>query len=161
MVTIVIIVLYWFFYRAYKRIARRCRRSDCGRTGVKRVSRIVLPLDEHVSFKSPAGKRRWFIRRVVKLTFTKCKCGWVELVKIDTDPISMWHAKWAKWFHKEQYYVEDSVLIEAAQRKFRQLYLGSKHTAKLDDQASDTPPLSLLTLVRDHLEEVSELLGKI
>src|SRR5574343_129094 len=112
--TVVFVTSYYFLYRAYKRIARRCRRGNCGRTDVKRVCKIILPVDElGISFKSSAGKRRWFIRRVVKLTFTVCKCGWVELVKIDTDPISMWHAKWARRFHREQYYMEEPTLIEA------------------------------------------------
>lgn len=160
--TVVFVTSYYFLYRAYKRIARRCRRKDCGRTDVRRVCKIILPVDEdRTSFRSPAGNWRWFLRRVVKLTFTTCKCGWVELVKIDTDPISMWHIFWANRFHKDQYYMEEPKLIEAALRKFRQLHLGGKHLAELDGQASDTPPLSLRSLVRDHFEEVSKLLGKV
>ncbi len=157
---VVAVALWWFLYRVYKRIARRCRKKDCGRTGVKRVCKILLPPDEVVLHKSPEGKWRWFIRRPIKLTFTVCKCGWVELVKIDTDPISLWHALWVKRFHKEQYYLEDQMLVEAAQRKLRQLYLGGRHT-NLDAQASDTPPLSLASLFRDSLEEVSDIIEKI
>jgi hypothetical protein len=151
------IALYWYFCRLYKRIARRCRKKDCGRTGVKRVCKILLPPGEAVSWRSPAGRRRWFIRRPVKLTFTICKCGWMELAKIDTDPISLWHALWVHWFHREQYYLEDPLLIVVAQQRLRQLYLGGKHS-NLDPQASDTPPLSLRTLFRDSYEELSEVI---
>jgi hypothetical protein len=154
-VALAAIGLYWFLFRQYKRIARRCRKTDCGRTGVKRVSKILLPPGEAVSSRSPAGKWRWFIRRPVKLTFTICKCGWIELVKIDTDPISLWHALWVKWFHREQYYLEDQPLIAVAQQRLRQLYLGRKHS-NLDPQTSDTPPLSLRSLFRDYYEELSE-----
>jgi hypothetical protein len=156
-VAVAAIALYWFLFRLYKRIARRCRKKDCGRTGVKRVCKILLPPGEAVSWRSPAGKWRWFIRRPVKLTFTICKCGWMELVKIDTDPISLWHASWVKWFHREQYYLEDQPLIGVAQQRMRQLYLGGKH-ASLDPQASDTPPLSLRSLFRDYSEELSEVI---
>jgi len=154
-VVIVALAFGVFFRRLYKRIARRCRKKDCGRTDVKRVSKILLPPDEFVSARSPQGKWRWFIRRPIKLTFTVCKCGWIELVKIDTDPISLWHALWVTWFHREQYHLEDPPLIEAAQRKLRQLYLGGKHSS-LDPQASDTPPLSSRSLFRDYYREISE-----
>ena len=154
-IAVATIVLGWFFYRLYKRIARRCRKKDCGRTDVKRVCKILLPPDEIVSCRSPEGRWRWFIRRPIKLIFTVCKCGWVELVKIDTDPISLWHALWVKRFHPEQYYLEDQHLVEATQRKLHQLYLGGRHS-NLDSQASDTPPLSLRSLFRDYLEGFPE-----
>jgi hypothetical protein len=154
-IAVATIVLCWFFYRLYKRIARRFRKKDCGRTGVKRVCKILLPPDEVVSCRSPEGSWRWFIRRPLKLIFTVCKCGRVELVKIDTDPLSLWHALWVKRFQPEQYYLEDQHLIEATQRKLRQLYLGGKHS-NLDSQASDTPPLSLRSLFRDYLEGLPE-----
>lgn len=157
LVALVAIALWWFLFRQYKRIARRCRKKDCGRTGVKRVSKILLPPGEAVSCRSPEGKLRWFIRRPVKLTFTVCKCGWIELVKIDTDPISLWHAFWVKWFHREQYYLEDLPLIAVAQQRLRQLYLGGKHV-HLDPQTSDTPPLSLRSLFRDYYEELAEVI---
>jgi hypothetical protein len=158
-VAIAVSVCCWFFYRLYKRVARRCRRKDCGRTRVKRVGKILLPPGETVSWHSPEGSWRWFIRRPVKLTFTVCKCGWIELAKIDTDPISLWHALWVKWFYQEQYYLEDPLLIGAAQQRLRQLYLGGKHSS-LDPQASDTPPLSLRSLFRDYFEELSEAIER-
>jgi hypothetical protein len=61
------------------------------------------------------------------------------------------------WFHREQYYLEDPLLIVVAQQRLRQLYLGGKHS-NLDPQASDTPPLSLRTLFRDSYEELSEVI---
>jgi hypothetical protein len=156
---VAVIALLWLLYRQYKRIARRCRKKDCGRTGVKRVSKILLPPGEAVLWHSPEGRWRWFIRRPVKLTFIVCKCGWIELAKIDTDPISLWHALWAIWFHHEQYYLEDQTLIAAAQQRMRQLYLGGKLSG-LDPQTSDTPPLSLRSLFRDYYEELSEAIEK-
>jgi hypothetical protein len=154
-VVVVTIALGWFSYRLYKRIARRCRKKNCGRTDLKRVCKILLPPDEVVSCRSPEGRWRWFIRRPIKLTFTICRCGWIELSKIDTDPISLWHALWVKWFHREQYHLDDQHLIEAAQRKLRQLYLGGRHS-NLEAEASDTPPLSLRSLFRDYFEELPE-----
>lgn len=153
---VAIIAFGWFGYRFYKRIGRRCRRKNCGRTGVKRVSKILFPPDETVSCRSNKGQWRWFIRRPLKLTFTSCKCSWVELVKIDADPISLWHAYWVKLVHKEQYYLDDQILAEAARRKIRQLYLGGKHE-NLAPEVTDTPPISLETLFRDFLEELEEL----
>lgn len=147
----------WLLHGLNKRIARRCRKKDCGRTDVKRVCKILLPPDEAVCCRSPEGRWRWFIRRPIKLTFVVCQCGWIELVKIDTDPISLWHALWANWFHKEQYHLEDPPLVEATQRKLRQLYLGGRFS-NLDPQASDTPPLSLGSLFRDYFREFSEVI---
>ena len=152
---------YCFLYRSYKRIARRCRKKDCGRTGVKRICKILPARDENiVSFKSPEGKPRWFVRRVIKLTFTQCKCGWVELVKIDTDPMSLWHAWWAMKFHKDQFMFTEPKLMEAAQTKMRKLYLGGKYEG-LDPQTTDTPTLSPKSLFRDYFEEISEVIDKI
>lgn len=168
-IIIFIFALSWFLYRFYKRIGRRCRKKDCGRTGVKRVCKILLPPDETVSSRSPQGRRRWFIRRPIKLTFAVCKCGWVELVKIDTDPVSLWHAFWVRWFHREQYCLEGWPLIEATERKLRKLYLsgggrrsvGKEEHLTLDPQASDTPPVSLLSLFRDYFEELTDELAEI
>ncbi len=155
-VTIVTIALSWFSYRMYKRVARRCRRKDCGRLGVKRIYKIILPPDESIGFRSPNGKFRWFVRRPIKLTFTKCKCGWIELVKIDTDPISTWHLLWTKCFHRSQFYTDEPELIPAALAKFRSIHLGGlgAKNQTLEPQASDTPPLSLKTILEDYAEEL-------
>ncbi|OHA20336.1 MAG: hypothetical protein A2849_01000 [Candidatus Taylorbacteria bacterium RIFCSPHIGHO2_01_FULL_51_15] len=152
--------LLWFSYRLSKRISRRCRRKECGCTFVTRIHKILLPLDEVISYKSPEGKWRWFIRRPIKLTFARCKCKWIELVKIDTDPTSVWHARWVRRFHPEQYYLSEPELIEATHRKLRRLYLGSKHE-NLESGATDTPPLSLEAILLDSVEEVSDLLEKL
>ena len=42
--------------------------------------------------------------------------------------------------------------------KTRERYLGGKHP-KLDSRASDAPPLSLLNLFDDYLNEVGDALG--
>ena len=154
-IVVAFLALGWLGYRFYKRVGRRCRRKNCGRTGVKRISKILLPPDEAVVFRSPEDKWRWWIRRPIKLTFAVCKCGWVELVKIDTDPISLWHAYRVKRFHREQYILADQHLIEATQRKLRLLYLGGKHE-NLNPGATDTPPVSLGSLFLDYFEEISE-----
>lgn len=147
----------WFLYRLYKRIGRRCRRKDCGCT-LKRISKLLLPPDEVISFRSSEGRRRWWIRRVIKLTFTSCEKHGVKLVKIDTDPISLWHAHWVQWFHREQYYLGDQALIEATRQKLRQLYLGGKHE-KLDPQSTDTPPINLGTFFQGFFEEIDEIIA--
>jgi len=156
---VIVIVAFWCFMdRLKKRIARRCRRKNCGRTDVKRVGKILLPPDESISWRSPEGKRRWFIRRPIKLTFAVCKCGWVELVKIDTDPISVWHSLYVKKYKPEQYNLDEWRFIEATERKLRQLYLGSGRRSDLDPQASDTPPISLQSLFEDYWNEISEVI---
>ncbi|MBU6390425.1 hypothetical protein KGQ31_02660, partial [Patescibacteria group bacterium] len=105
------------------------------------------------------GKLRWFIRRPVKLTFTVCRCNWVELVKIDTDPISLWHCLWVKFFKKDQYVLDDQRLSDAVRHKIRQLYLSGCPSVKLDPQATDTPPLSLSALFTAYFETLSDLLN--
>ena len=55
--------------------------------------------------------------------------------------------------------MEDHALIDAAQRKLRSLYLGKRH-ADLDEQASDTPPLSLASIFNDYLEEFGDAFDK-
>ena len=147
----------WFFYRLYKRIGRRCTIQDCGRT-LKRVSKILLPPDEVISLRSSKNRRRWWIRRVVKLTFTVCERHGPKLVKIDTNPISLWHAYWVQWFHKEQYYLDDQSLVEATRKKLRELYMGGRHE-NLDPQVTDTPPISLGTLFIGFFEELDEIVG--
>jgi hypothetical protein len=147
----------WFGYRLYKRLGRRCTAKSCG-CMLKRVSKILLPPDEFVSGRSSIGRRRWWIRRVVKLTFIKCEKHGVKLVKIDTDPISLWHAYWVQWFHKEQYYLADQDLVEATRQKLRELYLGGR-CENLNPEATDTPPISLGTLFIGFFEEIDDIIG--
>lgn len=151
------IVLGWYLYRVYKRFGRRCAIKGCGCMTTRR-SKILLAPDEMVSCRSPEGKRRWWIRRVIKLTFTICEKHGAKLVKIDTDPISLWHALWVKWFHKEQYYLADQDLAEAARQKFRALYLGSR-CERLDPGATDTPPISLDALLKGCFDEINMIIG--
>ena len=141
--TIIAILVLWRLYRWYKKVGRRCTRVGCGRTDVKRIHKIQFAPDEAVCFHTSEGKWRWWVRRLIKLTFTECKCGWVELVKTDTDPMSMWHALWVKRFHPEQYYLTEQRLIEAYQRKLRKLYLGGKHLLGHNSQTTDTPRFRL------------------
>lgn len=164
-IVIAIIAFWWLLHRWYKGVGRRCDGINCGNSHVKRVCKILLPPDEIVSWRSPAGKWRWFIRRPVKLTFSVCErtknhngAPRVKLVKIDRDPISIWHAFWVKWFHKEQYFPGDPFLPELAQRELLN-FCRKGNFVKLDPQASDTPPLSLWSLFQDYLEETSKMAG--
>lgn len=164
-IVVAIIVLSWFAHRQYKRIGRRCDGKDCGNTRVERICKILLPPDEIVSWRSPEGKWRWWIRRPIKLTFTVCEreekhsgVKRIRLVKIDKNPITVWHALYVRRYHREQYYLEDQNLAEITRQELRRLYLGGKHE-NLDPQNSDTPPLSLSALFQDYFEELSEIIG--
>ena len=164
-ITVAVIVLLMFSHRQYKRVGRRCDGKDCGNTRVKRVCKIVLAPREIVSLHNSQGKWRWWIRGVVKLTFTVCErkekhngAPRIMLMKTDYDPISLWHAYWVKWFYREQYYLTEPNLIEAVQRRRREEHLGSKRQ-NLDPQASETPPLSLDSLFQDYFEAISEIIG--
>lgn len=154
---VAIIALIWFFYRLYKRFGRRCTITGCGYI-LKHKSKILLPPDEVISFHSTKGKRRWWIRRVIKLTFTICEKHGAKLVRPDTEPISVWHAYWVEWFHKEQYYLAEQDLVEATRIELRRLYLGGRHE-NLDPQATDTPPISLDTLFQGFFDEISQIIG--
>jgi hypothetical protein len=137
-ITFVIIIGVWCSHRILQRFRRRCRRKGCGRTDVSRISKIYLATDESVSFRAPNGRIRWFIRRVVKLTFVQCPCGWTELVKIDTDPMSVWHAKYVGRTDRQQF-VEDSQLNWIAKQTIRNWWHGKFN--ELDPGATDTPPI--------------------
>lgn len=152
-----IIAIIWFLYRLYKRLGHRCTIKDCGRT-LKHKYKILLPPDETISFYSSKGKWRWWIRRVIKLTFTICDKHGAKLVRPDTEPISVWHAYWAHWFHKEQYYLAEQDLVEVTRIELRRLYLGGRHE-NLDPQATDTPPITLETLFQGFFEEIDDIIG--
>jgi len=57
--------------------------ENCGPHGRQAHLQIVLPPDETVSFRSPEGRRRWFIRRRTKVTFTVLQGGRPSLVMKD------------------------------------------------------------------------------
>lgn len=163
LMAIVLAVVYWAVFRFYKRVSRRCRKKKCGCLRVKRIHKIMLPPDEGVSLRSPDKKLRWFVRRVVKLTFTQCpRCRWTELVKVDTDPISVWHLYWAKLHHRDQFELEDFTLIEAATRRLRKLYhedggrrgVERGDDASIDGNTTDTPPLGPTQALQDLFEEL-------
>ncbi len=156
-ITVAIIAFCMYLHRVYKRIGRRCTHEGCGRT-TKRISKILLPPDEARSYRSSKGRRRWWIRRVTKLTFTICEKHGAKLVKWDTDPITVWHTKFAQRYHREQYIYDDQELIQAAWRKRREWYLGGKHE-NLSPGSSDTPPMSLETLFQGFFDEIDEIIG--
>lgn len=135
-----VVALFWFLHRFYLRVGRRCR--SCGRIwGVKRVHKIRLALDESISWFSTKGNLRWWIRRVLTETFSVCKCGWKESVKISRGPISVWHAWWVKIFSREQY-LDDPDLNFVSAEAARQMRLSvDKSLAKHSEL--DTPPVVL------------------
>jgi hypothetical protein len=160
------VVIVWFLYRCYKSFGRRClekkdrhkdTREYCG-CRLQRVHKILLAPDEGVSFRSQNGQWRWWIRRVIKFTFTKCRVHGVKLVKIDFDPISMFHAFWVKWLHGSQYKMEEQELIKAFQAKAQQLYMGGGHQS-LDGRVTDTPPFSLGSMVDGVFKELSAIIS--
>lgn len=164
-IAVAIIVLSWFFYRRYKDVGRRCK---CGNIHMERKCKIILAPDEVVSYHSSNGKWRWWIRRVVKLTFTIChrkdKHEGHDLttsVKFDYDPISVFHAKWVQKHNNRQYYYTELELIEAAQRRIRELYLGGRYKDPDLDASRDTPPLSLESLFKDYFEKFTNDLDEL
>lgn len=161
-----LLALILFLYRIYKRIGRRCtekkdRHKDtkefCG-CNLKRVHKILLPEDERISFLSKNGQWRCWIRRNIKLTFTICPAHGVKCVKIDFDILSVFHALWTNWFHREQYTMEEKKLIDAFWIKVKQLYASGGHKT-LDGQVTDTPPISLSSIVNSVFEEFSNVIG--
>ncbi|KKQ31379.1 MAG: hypothetical protein US45_C0044G0006 [Candidatus Nomurabacteria bacterium GW2011_GWA1_37_20] len=137
---IVGVAVFWFVYRLYLRVGRRCRR--CGRIwGVRRVHKIRLALDESISLFSTKGKWRWWIRRADTETSSVCKCGWKESVKVTRHPISVWHAWWVKLTDPQQYCEDPSlhwVSLRAASERKKSV------DKSLDEYAElDTPPLVL------------------
>jgi hypothetical protein len=89
---------------------------------------------------------RFYIRRVLKLTFVSCpKCGLVELVKIDFDPISIWHVRRIKRIDKQQFTDLYPKLRFAAEHRFDQLRHGK--TTDPDSEFSDIPPFSPVDLL--------------
>lgn len=163
-----VIALLWFLYRIYKRLGRRCTIKNCGCT-LKRVHKMLHANDESISFRSPQGGRRWWIRRIFKVTFTRCPRHGYRCVKVDRDPISMWHALWAKKFHPEQFIWDGEEedqdldkgmpnLTQAYREWVRILHLGSRYE-DLDSGSSDTPPISLDTLFQGIFDEISDIIG--
>ncbi len=137
---IVGVIVWWIGYRLYVRVGRRCRK--CGRwmwPFVRRISKIQLASDESTSLFSTKGKLRWWIRRVDTETFSICKCGWKESVKVSRGPISVWHARWTKFTNPAQYR-EDSELSSvsalAAFKRRQSVYRSLAEHADLD-----TPPV--------------------
>ena len=144
-VTIVVVFfLAWFFYRLYKKfIIRR---------GKKRFSKILLPPKERISWRSPiTGKLRWVIRHAVKLTFTDSGDG-LELVKFDTDPITVLHAFKEKLINPDQYHLDGLRFVRATEQLLQliQLIL-SRHQG-----SGDIPPLSLRMLFEDFFNGVNK-----
>ncbi|OGZ52817.1 MAG: hypothetical protein A3B25_01015 [Candidatus Ryanbacteria bacterium RIFCSPLOWO2_01_FULL_48_26] len=132
---VAIVIACWLFYRLYKMVGRRC---GCGRVlGVKRRNEIRLAPDETVSWRSPQGRLRWWIRRVCTETFVICICGKKAVsVKIAKGPISVWHALWVRYTDKKQFYADPNLTFASSQATRnmgtpKDLSKGSEH---------DTPP---------------------
>lgn len=158
-VAVVVIVAWWFLYRLYKRIARRCTKKDCGKP-TKRVHYIYLrPEDESFPIINADGKMRWFFRQVIKITLAECsssECKWVKLIRVDWEPISLWHLVWTYFRHRQEYdppKTEHALVIYGA---VRTLYHG-KHALDLDPAATETPPVP--DLLDEFIENLEELIG--
>jgi len=138
---VAVVGIFWFLYRFYLRVGRRCKRCGCV-WRVRRMSKLKLAPDESISPFSTKRKLRWWIRRVESETFSICnKCGRRESVKITRHPISLWHAWWAWIFHREQYW-EDPNLAEVSSRAaFHRRQGVDRDLAKNSEH--DTPPLIL------------------
>lgn len=132
----VIIAVWWFVYRLYKLVGRRCR--NCGSIfGNKRKSKIRLAPDESISIFSTNKRLRWWIRRVDTETYSVCDCGWKESVKISKGPISVWHAWWTRLIDRQQY-VDDSELLSISDQATRD----RRSLKHLGNHAHlDTPPV--------------------
>ncbi len=140
---IIIAIITWRkIYRFYKDIGRRC--PKCGewrRSKNHRKYKIIMAPDEMISIKSPAGKLRWWIRRIEKRTFSHClNCSHVVLVKIDLSPMSIVHAKWIRITDKEQYY-SDPNLDHIYDEQVRHLRGSRIHDP--EHSYKDTPPLTI------------------
>jgi len=150
-VTVAMIVFGIFLHRRLKRIARRCR---CGKFRRRRYKIVLLP-GEAITWRDGNGRLRLFIRDVVKLTFAECETDGVSLVKVDRDPVSVWHALWVKRFHPEQLDIEEQTLF-SVERSMPEL-LGIKRRGYAQE-IGDPPPVSLNALLQDMLDDLSELL---
>ena len=138
-----------FLYRLYKKIGRRC--NNCGSIfGIKRHHYIHLADDESISIwtSGKTGKRRlrWWIRRVLSITFSVCNdCNDMVIWTPSKNPISLWHAWWVKLFKPSQYKqhprlgdFRTAMYIEALNMKGLN-YLRAGHK----DSPDDTPPFEL------------------
>jgi len=153
---IAFVLAWWGSYRMYKWGGRRCRRKGCGCIlKVKRIHKIYLADDESISAFAPKTRKlRWWIRRVVKLTFTECeKCKLIELVNYDTRPMSLWHAYYTKCMSKHEYWPDpryDQVFVQTI-IKLRRSLMG---TLEPQDHLDDAPTLTLQKLLKELFEEV-------
>ena len=160
-VAVLAVIILWRGYRGYKHMSRRC--PGCGRPDVERKHFIFLPPSE-VSHKfslfSPnSGKFRWFIRPVKTCTIAHCpnveephRRIWV--VKISSDPISLWHAWWTDWFHPEQYerpIGQDMIAVWDYAKEFERFKSG-----ELDSHSTDTPVIftGFLKVVMDYAKRI-------
>ncbi len=137
----VAVFLIWHkLYRFYKNIGRRC--PKCGewrKHKNHRRHKIIMASDEMISTRSPAGKLRFWIRRIEKRTFSHCRsCDHIVLVKIDLGPMSILHAKWVELTDKEQFF-SDPVLDHVYDELVRKLWGSRIHDSKYSYK--DNPPL--------------------
>jgi|GEM_PF-1619633 hypothetical protein len=169
-------------------VKRRCRRKGCGNINVERIHRVFMSMEDEFSTywyrrEYPDSKYvstwvgkfyiwiwkkfdhtgyiafRFYIRRVLKLTFVSCPhCGLVELVKIDFDPISIWHVKRTQRRDKQQFADLDSPLRFAAEHRFHQLRHGKTNAP--DTEFSDIPPFSPAALLDTMVEDAIRSMDK-
>jgi hypothetical protein len=141
--TICFIIAFYFAYRLYKRVGRRCRKKGCGSLNVKRVNKIHFGPNETISLKSEENEWRWWIRRVDKETYSVClDCEHIELVKTSLDQLSFFHGWWVSKVDKQQY-LEDPKLNNIAYQATLDR-LNRKHLAKSENSIlTDTPPIKI------------------
>ena len=101
------------------------------------------------------GVPRWFIRRVAIWTFTFCEGSKVaprriSFAKMEDDPISIWHARWVKRFHPEQYQHMNTEFVLAFADWARH-HTHHSDSPNLEPDETDTPDFCLEALVYDFM----------
>jgi len=115
-----IFAVFYFLYRFYKHLGRRCENPECGSiVDVERWSRMILPAGETIQFYQykKGWKRfvppRWWIPRVMKIQFKRCShpdCKLKNITQVSGvvhGPISIWHGLWVWWTDRSQYYFQN------------------------------------------------------
>lgn len=161
-ITSFMVVSFYFIFRGYKRVSRRCRWCG-GLFSVERVHFIILPVEEESQrfrFIDPtSGKFRWFVWGVRTSTFAHCKnClgmpSRIWVVKTKTDPLSVWHLRHVRKYHPEQFERPAGQYRQAVQNHIKELERFGP--GELDKGLTSTPSL-LIGISRD----IKDLLERI